>query len=728
LFIPQEYVEKNSDSRIAKYGKYAAMGTLSTIASPIVITATVVNLATIGALGVVATPIALVASPIYYAYLKYNKQIYNNNIKTINKLTLLESLLFIPQPESNYKKLIENTRILVNYNNIVTNFGSDVVNKIQRDTNINEKLYNKLINSITPDYDIKKKVVLSSYINNINNLIYFFTKFLDNNTNSAKQIIFAKQIISSLEHIKEYINNLKTELIKNEEKAKKDRYELRLNKLQKRKFEITEKLLKYKELKKTFGYINVIKIQKETGINTELYEKLIKAINDKNINLFNIKKLIDFFEKLKYFNKTKAVEIINLLNNIIQTDYFRLLVETTKELVDYYNIVAKFGRIVVNKIQIVTGINELEYKNLVNEIKTENINKTYIQKLINFFTKMISLDINEKAKREAEQIINSLKYLNKPNAVKIINLLDNILLTNDPKSLVETTKELVDYNNIVTKFGSNVVNKIQIVTDINELIYKELISDIGGENKDKQQIQTLIDFFTKMRSLDINENVNIYYANKIINLLKYVKTLHNSTLNIIQLNKTKYGKYVAMGTLGIIASPIALVASPIYYAYLKYNKQIYNNNKKTINKLTLLESLLFIPQEYVEKNSNSRIAKYAAMGTLGIIASPIVITAQVVHLATIGALGVVATPIALVASPIYYAYLKYNKQIYNNNIKTINKLTLLESLLFIPKPKISSIAHNKLRLLESLLFVPQTEISSIAHNKLRLLESLLFIP
>ena len=142
------------------------------------------------------------------------------------------------------------------------------------------------------------------------------------------------------------------------------------------------------------------------------------------------------------------------------------------------------------------------------------------------------------------------------------------------------------------------------------------------------------------------------------------------------------------------------------------NKQLDIINK-TLAKLSNAKKKIDIENSIVrrnvEKNSDSRIAKYgkyAAMGTLSTIASPIVITATVVNLATIGALGVVATPIALVASPIYYAYLKYNKQIYNNNIKTINKLTLLESLLFIPKPKISSIAHNKLRLLESLLFIP----------------------
>jgi len=378
-----------------------------------------------------------------------------------------------------------------------------------------------------------------------------------------------------------------------------DRDELRLNKLQERKFQITEKLLEYNNLIITFGYINLNKIQKETGINKESYEELIKEINDKNINTFNIKRLIDFFKNLKFFNKTKAVEIINFLN-------FRLLVGTTKELVDYYNIVAKFGRDVVNKIHTLTGINKTKYKELISDIGNEYKDKQTIKKLIKFFTNMISLDINEIAKIEAKKIINSLNYLNEPNALKIINLLDNILITNEPKSLVKNTKILVNYAYIVDKFGSNAVNIIHNSTGIDEAKYKELISDIGNEYKDKQEIQKLIEFFTNMISLDIDEKAKIE-ANKIINLLKYVKTLHNSTLNINQFNKT-------------------------------------------INKLTLQESLLFIPQEYVDKNSDSRIEKY--------------------------------------------------------------KLNLQESLLFIPQEYVdknsdSQIEKYKLTLQESLLFIPQ---------------------
>tara|TARA_Y100000389_G_scaffold6793_1_gene6510 strand:+ start:147 stop:2819 length:2673 start_codon:yes stop_codon:yes gene_type:complete len=515
LFVPQKYVDKNSESRIARYGKLAYNG--------IKIIPTIARLGTLAVIATpVALPIALVYSP-YYVYNKYykNRIYYIKNDKALNKLILLESLLFVSGPQ--YETLTEITIKLVNYDNIQREFNLND-NNIRIQTGINKNIYNTLIKSIKYNYDNTDKGTLSIHINNINNLIYFFRTELLYNKNTN----FAKLIISLLEYIREHIDNIKTELIKDKKKEDKERHELLLNKLQEQRFTETKKLLEYKKLKETFGALNVNRILQETSIDGENYKKLIQAINSKNINVFDIKKLIDFFEKLKKHNNKKAEEIKKLLNNIIQTDYFRLHVETTKNLVHYYNIVAKFGREVVDQIHNNTGINEHAYKLLIDEIRTENIDIDEIKKLIEFFTEMRLL-INEEAKRDATQIINSLNYLNRPNAKKIINLLDNILLTNDPRSLVTTTMNLLESNEIKEIFNLN---------DIAPNNYDNLIQYIGDENKNKEDIQALIEFFTKQKVLNKKEDAK-KYANKIISLLSYVKTLHNSTLKSYVKKKRK---------------------------------------------------------------------------------------------------------------------------------------------------------------------------------------------
>ena len=431
LFVPQEYVDKNSDSLTSRYGKlavkgtqkvakYAVKGTQKVAKYAVKGTQKVAKYTVKGTLGVIATgvalPLALTATPfylLYYAYTK-NNAFYTQNKKTLEKLTLLESLLFVPPRPQIDEKLVKNIIILVDYNNILNKFNI-TDNGIKKETGINKVIYINLIKSIKFNYESTNKAVLSNHINKINSLIDFFTnKYLYNKNKS-----FAKQIISLLEYIKEHINNKITKLIKDKEKEEKDRYKLRLDKIQKAIFERTKKLLEYKVLIRTFGIFNVNKIHKETNINIDEYKNLINAIFDENINKDSINILIGFFEKLRIYNYENAEKIINLLNNILLTNDPKSLVETTIKLVNYDNIVDIFKSDVVNKTHNKTSINKEEYNNLISGISYNNLisgisykNINKIEILIKFFTEMKSLIENEEAKRQhAYQIIILLSYV-----------------------------------------------------------------------------------------------------------------------------------------------------------------------------------------------------------------------------------------------------------------------------------------------------------------------------
>ena len=67
----------------------------------------------------------------------------------------------------------------------------------------------------------------------------------------------------------------------------------------------------------TFGALYVNKIHEKTSIDKAKYEELIGKFNNKNIDVIEIKKLIDFFEKLKKYNKEDDLKWIVKNNRIL---------------------------------------------------------------------------------------------------------------------------------------------------------------------------------------------------------------------------------------------------------------------------------------------------------------------------------------------------------------------------------------------------------------------------
>ena len=408
-------------------------------------------------------------------------------INLINNANNIKKIIFYSNKILNYLEKYKN----IDYNNIINNYEKLLNNNILKDSNIIFILdiINKCKKNINNPTNILEKILFI-----IDNNIYNYVYFLNNNENliseKTKAIEFISKIEFSVKNFKEIDSlNLKRGFIQGLTKDNKDY------------------LLKFQPNK------SVMELLLNCYLKNKYHNFLIPEyffINSDNSYFYIIEKYkTDLY---KYFNILEAKNKILYFDNIIH--------------------IIKF---IINSIKILHNNNVIH-----SDLKLENIVLNYNHKFNITDLKIIDFDVGlfnivPKSLDFVQDPYKKILNNRKPRGTRIYMIKEKEMdYTNDIYSLgvislillYKNTKLILSYNKKNTKDNKKILKYNNLLKKLNK--HRDNIEDYDTKIK---MLNLIISFFKNEKNIDFIEKKNIiklnYYKEFIINCLKTEHDIEN---------------------------------------------------------------------------------------------------------------------------------------------------------------------------------------------------------
>ena len=365
------------------------------------------------------------------------------------------------------------------------------------------------------------------------------------------------------------------------------------------KYEMKIKLNDIYQLSSLFkGYSNI----------QEIYNLIIKLINENSYSLKKVKNEVIFLLKMKdILNNIKEIQFIvgesNNKVNIKNNEYINVLINEIKQmrsnnkLIDELKEENKYIKNEINKLKSKLKINDIipsedlnENKNILNIndfISLEDFNKKFNLRIKNN-------DITELELCDKNYNDEIVKYVGKLDLKRLKKLfLSGNDISNINGLIGANFEELEEMS-----FNINIISDISALEKVNfknlkELwLYNNIINDItplGKANFEKLEILSM--HTNNISDISILEKANLIS----------LKTLNLHTNNISNLTPLKYCKFKELENLSLHTNKISDI-TPIQMANFKCLKVLYLN-KNEIDDISILNDKMF---ENLDKLSLSK--------------------------------------------------------------------------------------------------------------------------